>query len=139
MLEWERTMTQLHRRTHRKAAAPARLEIIALEGIVDDISLRGGLHFYIRDPLTARRQRVIAPLERLSEVVATLGRRVSLTGTAAISQDGDVRSIALDQLDVLPRDEELPPLNELLEQMVKRDITGDVPADAWLRRLRDDG
>lgn len=112
--------------------------IAAVIGTVDDVSLRGGLHFFLREQLGGRRVRVDAPADRLDEVAPLLGRRIEASGPAVLDADRRPARLTLERLFVFPREEELPSLEDELAELRKIDITGGLSSEEFVRRLRDD-
>jgi len=103
-----------------------------IEGSLDEISVRGGLHFAVWEALTNHRIECAATPERLEEAKALLGRRVAVSGRVRY-RNRKPTSIRVEAIKTLREASELPQL----EDMPAIDITGGLNSEEYVRRMRD--
>lgn len=81
----------------------------SVEGRLETIALHGRAYFSVYDALSGGAVRCYFPSEMLEEVREALGRRVVVSGVLWSNRSGDLSSVEVRDLDVLPREEDLPP------------------------------
>ena len=110
-------------------------EISTLEGWLQiiDVHNKDNQVFGIFDPLT--NEKILCHFDKSmrDNVVQALGNRVSVEGKVKFNRFGGPLSIEVDSFEVMPGMEELPQFSDG-EQI---DITGGIPSEDFVRRLRD--
>lgn len=81
----------------------------SVEGRLETIALHGRAYFSVYDAVSGGAVKCYFPSEMLDEVRESLGRRVVASGVIWSTRSGDVSSVKVRDLDVLPREEDLPP------------------------------
>jgi hypothetical protein len=112
---------------------PAYLEISALEGVVETLSVRGGQpHFTLREYTTERPIQCIFAKELLDTVKEAFGRAVTAEGTVRYKQDGVPTSMVVDSITLLRQPQ------WTLEELGGRlpNLTNGVSAAEYVRRIR---
>lgn len=108
-------------------------EISTLEGSLETIDVHGKQAFGIFDLLTS--DKIICHFDKAitGDVVNALGRRVSVEGKVKFNRFGDPLSIEVSDFEVMPGMDELPQFRK----GERLDITGGIPPEEFVRRLRD--
>jgi len=90
-----------------------------VEGTLEMISSRGGLHVSVWDALSDREVRCVVGPQMLDKVKAAFGRRVAVGGTISHKRTGEPVSIAVETIEVFPTDDELPTADDVLGILAK--------------------
>lgn len=133
----ERT-AEITRRTSVNAAqlmAPKHRSIGSVTGRLEMISVRRGPRFSVYEALTRRAVNCRFKEEMLELVKDALGRRVIASGIIHYNYKGEPIRVELEDLRILPREEELPSPDEILG--MAPDFTGDSTTEEFIRRIRD--
>jgi len=108
----------------------------SIEGSLETITVHGGNQFNLWEAVTGRRVECYFRADQLEDVKAALGRRVRVEGRIRYNRRGEFTSIEVRSLEIIPRDEDLPPLDEMAG--IAPNITGDLSSEDYVRRLRDE-
>lgn len=81
----------------------------SVEGRLETVALHGRSYFNVYDAVTGGAVKCYFSGEMLEEVKDALGRRVVVSGTIWSDRSGDVQSVKAKDLEILPREEDLPP------------------------------
>jgi hypothetical protein len=90
-----------------------------IEGKLEMISSRGGLHVGVWDALSDRQVRCYVSPQLLDNVTAAFGRRVAVGGTILYKPTGEPVSIDVETIEIFPTDEELPTAEDVLGILVQ--------------------
>jgi hypothetical protein len=107
-----------------------------VEGSLETVTIHGGDAFDIFDQLTGTRVRCVLGEGRITEAVAALGKRVSVSGRAKFSEKGRPLSIEVESIRVMRDKAGLPKASDF-EGAGKLDVTGGIDSVEFVRRLRD--
>lgn len=108
----------------------------SVEGALEVVNLHGGYQCNVYDTLTNRKIQCSFRREDLDKVREALGRRVLVIGLVRYNRHGDILAIKAEDITILPQATDLPTVDEILG--IAPDLTGGVPADVYIRRLRDE-
>lgn len=109
-------------------------EVSTLEGVLQAINIHDDKKtFGIYDLLTNEKTACVFDESMQRDVVAALGKRVSVEGTVKYNRQGLALSIDVDGFEVMPLMEDLPQFN----QGERLDIAGGIPSEEYVRGLRD--
>lgn len=129
--------------TERTVATAKRiLEVIvwedygSVDGTLEVVNLHSGYQCNVYDGLTGRRVQCYFRESDLDRVREALGRRVAVTGWVRYNRHGDVLSLRAESFDIFPDQKTLPTVDDILG--IAPNLTGGVPAEVHVRRLRDD-
>lgn len=128
------TMTQQSGLNVARLLEPATSGIGSVVGKLEVISVHGPPRFNVYDSATKRAVRCRFDSERLDEVAAALGKRVSVTGIVHRNANGDPLRVERPELRLLPDDAELPTTRDLIGLVP--DLTDGLSAEEHVRRLR---
>ena len=109
----------------------------SLDGDLDQINVHEGANtFHIYPRVGPRRVTCHFPARLFDDAVAAVGRRIEVFGTLRYrSRSPFPHQIAVNDLDVINRDDNLPDWEELLGRAP--DATGDKTSEAFVREIRD--
>jgi len=108
-------------------------EVTTLDGLLMAIDVHKDYTFKIYDQATGRRTACTFPEELLREAALSIRERVAVTGLARYDRHGHPASMKVNSMRRLRRAAELPRFGpgEAI------DITGGVPSEVYVRRMRD--
>lgn len=104
-------------------------------GRLDQISVRQGKRFYVKDELSSRSIACVVDDAQLDAAKQALGKRVLAGGQLRTNRLGDTVSIFLDSLEVLPSDGD--EMISILDIVGTGDWTDGEPAADYIARIRD--
>lgn len=109
----------------------------SVSGLLDVINLRRGAHrVSLYDDKARRAISCRFPDDMFNQVRDALGRRVRALGTVARNQQGQILSVQIGQLDLLPEPQNVPSVDELVG--IAPWYTGDRSTEDYLRWMRHD-
>ncbi len=104
------------------------------EGRLEVLSVHEGRSFNIYDDLTGRRVECRFKPDQLERAKQALDHRVSIYGTGRYDQAGQIKSVAVETIDLLPDAPQLADIGDA----PPIDITGGVESSEYVRGLRDE-
>jgi len=84
-----------------------------IEGRLQTLSERGGLHFAVYDALTDKAVRCAVSADRMAEAWKAFGRRVAVSGPIHYRRDGHPISIDVEHLTIFPNERDLPTADDV--------------------------
>ncbi|GAB6876784.1 hypothetical protein [Thermaerobacter litoralis] len=123
----------------RMMAPPPFKDYGSVEGSLEMVSIRQAFRCNIYRDFDGRRVECHFKEDLLPIVKEALapGQRVIVAGNVAYDEDGEVKSIIADSIEILPKAEELP--DPIYFLGLVPDFTDGMPSEDFVRRLRDEG
>jgi len=106
----------------------------SVEGTLEMISIHRRPRFNVYHAVTLRAVQCTLPDELREEVAGSLGRRVTASGLITYNAKDEPRSIKLEELKVIPKEEELPNIAQFIGS--DPDFTGDMSTAEYIRSIR---
>jgi len=131
----EARLTRRAAENAKEAMSPRYTARGSVLGRLEVISVHGGRQFTVYDEIEGRPVRGSFPDELLGHVKEALGRRVLATGLIRRNGAGQMVSVLVERLEILPQDDDLPTVADLVGS--DPDFTGGRPAADWVRKVRD--
>lgn len=119
----------------KEALSPRYTADGSVVGRLDVISVHKGQQFTIYDEIDRRPVKGSFSEALLGNVKEALSRRVIATGIIRRNGAGQMISILVETLEILPADHQLPTVGDLVGS--DPDFTNGLPADVWVRKVRD--
>ena len=106
----------------------------SVEGTLEMISIHKPARFNVYHSISLRAVRCNLRAEDIERVRDNLGRRVVVSGLVSYNAKDEPKSIVVEELEVIPREDELPTIDEFVGS--DPNYTGDITTEEYIRSMR---
>lgn len=106
----------------------------SVEGTVEMISIHKPPRFNVYHSITFHAVRCNLRQDDIERVRDNLGRRVVVSGLVSYNAKDEPKNVTLEELEVIPKEEELPTIDEFIGSDPK--YTGDMTTEEYIRSIR---
>ena len=130
------TVTERVSATVRELAARTYTTKGSIEGTLEMVTLHDRRYFRVYDAIYGLGVPCYFPPEKLEDVRAGLGKKVSVSGHVRVNQRGDKLSLQVEMFRIFPSEKELPKPTDLRDLVP--DMTDGRPSEDYVRSLWSD-